>query len=174
MCFAVCLFSSLEYANFLVFVGTCVSLATSHCHSVGFYIALWVVSVTNSAFLLFWWVPAHITDLALFSSDFMFITDSAHHQRTQMFIPISLCFLLTSLPCAFSFQFMVQSQMSRLKLTKIITVLPFFLVINQSNRKLRYMEENPQADLWLDIAKGDVSLLVCLCQSVCVSVWVCV
>ena len=48
--------------------------------------------------------------------------------------------------------------MSRLKLTKIITVLPFFLVINHSNRKLRYMEENPQADLWLDIAKGDVSL----------------
>ena len=98
----------------------------------------------------------------------MFIIDSAHHQRTQMCILISLCFLLTSLPCAFSFQFMVQSQMSRLKLTKIITVLPFFLVINQSNRKLRYMEENPQADLWLDIAKGDVSLLVCQCQSVCV------
>ena len=54
-------------------------------------------------------------------------------------------------------QFMVQSQMSRLRLTKIITVLPFFLVINQSNRKLRYMEENPNADLWLDITKGDVS-----------------
>ena len=101
MCFAVCLFSSLEYANFLVFVGTCVSLATSHCRSVSFYIALWVVSVTNSAFLLFWWVPAHITDLALFSSDFMFITDSAHHQRTQMFIPISVFFANIAALCIF-------------------------------------------------------------------------
>ena len=64
------------------------------------------------------------------------------------------------------FQFMVQSQMSRLRLTKIITVLPFFLVINQSNRKLRYMEENPQADLWLDIAKGDVSACVACSTSV--------
>lgn len=168
MCFVVCLFLSLEYANFLVLVGTCVSLATSHCHGVGLCIALSVVSVTSSAFLLYLWVPAHISDFVLFSSDFVFLMDSAPPHRTQKFIPISLCFLLTSLPWAFSFQFMVQSQMSRLKLTKIITVLPFFLVINQSNRKLRYMEENPQADLWLDIAKGDVSLLVCLCQAVCV------
>ncbi|XP_076444664.1 LOW QUALITY PROTEIN: intermembrane lipid transfer protein VPS13A-like [Babylonia areolata] len=53
------------------------------------------------------------------------------------------------------YMFMVQSHMSRLWLTKIITVLPFFLVINQSSRKLRYMEENPNADLWFDIAKGD-------------------
>jgi hypothetical protein len=59
-------------------------------------------------------------------------------------------------------QFMVQSQMSRLRLTKIITVLPYFLVINQSGRRLRYMEENPIADLWLDINKGDVSnVFVC-------------
>ncbi|KAL8570903.1 hypothetical protein ACOMHN_023576 [Nucella lapillus] len=53
------------------------------------------------------------------------------------------------------YMFMVQSQMSRLRLTKIITVMPFFLVINQSSRKLRYMEENPNADLWFDIPKGD-------------------
>ncbi|KAK7492082.1 hypothetical protein BaRGS_00016746 [Batillaria attramentaria] len=52
------------------------------------------------------------------------------------------------------YMFMVQSQMSRLRLTKIITVLPFFLVINQSTRKLRYMEEN-EHDLWFDIGKGE-------------------
>ena len=37
-CFAVCSFSSPEYAQFWVFSGTCVSLATSHCRSVGFWI----------------------------------------------------------------------------------------------------------------------------------------
>ncbi|XP_025099873.1 vacuolar protein sorting-associated protein 13A-like isoform X2 [Pomacea canaliculata] len=53
------------------------------------------------------------------------------------------------------YMFMVQSQMSRLKLTKIVTVLPFFLVVNQSSRSLRYMEENENSDLWLDIHKGE-------------------
>ncbi|KAK6170959.1 hypothetical protein SNE40_019236 [Patella caerulea] len=47
--------------------------------------------------------------------------------------------------------FMVQSQMSRLQLTKIVTILPFFLVVNCSSRKLRFMEENEAADLWFDI-----------------------
>lgn len=54
------------------------------------------------------------------------------------------------------FQFMVQSQLSKLKLTKIITVLPFFLVINNCSKPLRYMEENNATDLWFDLAVGQV------------------
>ena len=54
---------------------------------------------------------------------------------------------------------MVQCQMSRLKLTKIITVTPFFLVVNQSSRALRYMEENKHTDLWFDLAIGQVSVM---------------
>ena len=46
--------------------------------------------------------------------------------------------------------------MSRLKLTKIITVTPFFLVVNQSSRPLRYMEENKHTDLWFDLTTGQV------------------
>ena len=59
----------------------------------------------------------------------------------------------------YPFQFMVQCQMSRLKLTKIITVTPFFLVVNQSSRALRYMEENKHTDLWFDLAIGQVSIM---------------
>ena len=47
--------------------------------------------------------------------------------------------------------------MSKLKLTKIITVTPFFLVVNQSSKALRYMEENKQTDLWFDLSIGQVS-----------------
>ncbi|XP_052241928.1 intermembrane lipid transfer protein VPS13A-like isoform X2 [Dreissena polymorpha] len=49
------------------------------------------------------------------------------------------------------YRFMVQCQMSKLKLTKIITVLPFFLVVNNHSKPLRYMEENKHTDLWLDL-----------------------
>jgi len=51
--------------------------------------------------------------------------------------------------------------MSKLKLTKIITVLPFYLVINNCSRPLRYMEENKATDLWFDLAVGQVSLANC-------------
>ena len=51
---------------------------------------------------------------------------------------------------------MVQSQMSRLKLTKMITVMPFYLVVNHSTRTLRYMEENKNTDLWFDLSVGQV------------------
>ncbi|XP_053396044.1 intermembrane lipid transfer protein VPS13A-like isoform X3 [Mercenaria mercenaria] len=53
--------------------------------------------------------------------------------------------------------FMVQCQLSKLKLTKIITVLPFFLVVNSSGKPLRYMEENKATDLWFDLAVGQCS-----------------
>ena len=47
------LFFTPEYAQFQVFSNTCVSLTTSHCHSVGFCIALCVVSALNSQGLYF-------------------------------------------------------------------------------------------------------------------------
>lgn len=46
--FAVCLFSSPEYAQFWVFGGICVSLVTSSCRSVNFCIVLCVISALNS------------------------------------------------------------------------------------------------------------------------------
>ncbi|CAL1544729.1 unnamed protein product [Lymnaea stagnalis] len=49
------------------------------------------------------------------------------------------------------YMFLVQIALSKLRLTKIVTIMPFFLVINSSRQKLRYMEENEKADLWIDI-----------------------
>jgi vacuolar protein sorting-associated protein 13A/C len=46
--------------------------------------------------------------------------------------------------------------MSQLKLTKIVSILPFFVVSNNTPYPLRYMEENEQADLWLDVAPNEV------------------
>jgi len=56
----------------------------------------------------------------------------------------------------FCVQFMVQCTLSRLKLTKIVTVLPLFVVVNQLTRPIRYMEENHNTDLWLDLAPDQV------------------
>ena len=50
----------------------------------------------------------------------------------------------------------MQIQMSNLRLTKIVTIMPYFLVVNSLAVPLRYMEENEQADLWLDIAPQQV------------------
>ncbi|WAR06888.1 VP13A-like protein [Mya arenaria] len=55
------------------------------------------------------------------------------------------------------YTFMVQCQLSKLKLTKIITVLPFFLVVNTIPKPLRYMEENKNTDLWFDLAPKQCS-----------------
>ncbi|XP_028179062.1 uncharacterized protein LOC114366398 [Ostrinia furnacalis] len=38
------------------------------------------------------------------------------------------------------------------QLTKIVTLLPYFVVYNDTRRHLRFMEENEAADLWLDLA----------------------
>ncbi|KAM3960055.1 LOW QUALITY PROTEIN: intermembrane lipid transfer protein VPS13A [Aphomia sociella] len=38
------------------------------------------------------------------------------------------------------------------QLTKIVTLLPYFLVYNDTKRHLRFMEENEAADLWFDLA----------------------
>ncbi|KAH9508945.1 hypothetical protein Btru_048361 [Bulinus truncatus] len=49
------------------------------------------------------------------------------------------------------YMFLIQIALSKLRLTKIVSILPFFLVINNTKQKLRYMEENEKADLWIDI-----------------------
>ncbi|XP_055887721.1 intermembrane lipid transfer protein VPS13A-like isoform X3 [Biomphalaria glabrata] len=49
------------------------------------------------------------------------------------------------------YMFLIQIALSKLRLTKLVTIMPFFLVINNSKQKLRYMEENEKADLWIDI-----------------------
>ncbi|XP_049872672.1 intermembrane lipid transfer protein VPS13A-like isoform X2 [Pectinophora gossypiella] len=38
------------------------------------------------------------------------------------------------------------------QLTKIVTLLPYFLVFNDTRRHLRFMEQNEAADLWIDLA----------------------
>ncbi|KAL3882618.1 hypothetical protein ACJMK2_028943 [Sinanodonta woodiana] len=55
------------------------------------------------------------------------------------------------------YMFMVQSQLSNLKLTKIITIMPFFIVVNSCSKPLRYMEENKETDLWFDLAVNQCS-----------------
>ena len=55
-------------------------------------------------------------------------------------------------------QFLLQIQMSQLHLTKMVTILPYFLVVNRTSHSLRYMEENEQADLWMDLTAHQVSL----------------
>lgn len=39
-------------------------------------------------------------------------------------------------------------------LTRIVTLLPNFLVVNDTKKHLRFMEENERADLWIDLAPG--------------------
>lgn len=50
--------------------------------------------------------------------------------------------------------FFLQVTLSELcpQLTKIVTLLPYFLVYNDTKKHLRFMEENEAADLWIDLA----------------------
>nr|CAD7393578.1 unnamed protein product [Timema cristinae] len=43
------------------------------------------------------------------------------------------------------------------QLTRIVTLLPNFLVTNHTRKHLRFMEENERADLWIDLPPGQVS-----------------
>ena len=63
-----------------------------------------------------------------------------------------------------AFQFMLQIQLSRLKLTKIVTIMPYFLVVNNTHHHLRYMEDDESADLWLNLGPHEVqhNLLFCI------------
>eukprot|EP00106_Octopus_bimaculoides_P016057 XP_014783499.1 PREDICTED: vacuolar protein sorting-associated protein 13A-like isoform X4 [Octopus bimaculoides] len=49
------------------------------------------------------------------------------------------------------YQFMMQVQLSKMKLTKIVTIMPYFLIMNNSHSRLRFMEDNEDADLWFDL-----------------------
>lgn len=53
-------------------------------------------------------------------------------------------------------QLILQVTLSELspQLTKIVTLLPYFIVSNETRRPLRYMEENEAADLWMDLPPG--------------------
>lgn len=50
------------------------------------------------------------------------------------------------------YRFFVRVHMSSLNLSKIVTISPFFLVVNNTKHHLRFMEENEFADLWFDIS----------------------
>nr|XP_034335213.1 vacuolar protein sorting-associated protein 13A isoform X3 [Crassostrea gigas] len=53
------------------------------------------------------------------------------------------------------YRLMLQFNWSDLKLTRILTITPFFLVVNKTSRALRFMEENETTDLWMDISVGE-------------------
>lgn len=50
----------------------------------------------------------------------------------------------------------VQLSCSSPHLTRIVTLLPNFIVTNHSRRPLRFMEDNERADLWIDLAPSQV------------------
>lgn len=56
-------------------------------------------------------------------------------------------------------QFVLHTVMSHLKLTKIVTILPYFVIVNCTSNQLRYMEDNQQTDLWFDLAPQQVLLI---------------
>ncbi|XP_052088041.1 intermembrane lipid transfer protein VPS13C-like isoform X4 [Mytilus californianus] len=55
------------------------------------------------------------------------------------------------------YRLLLQCQWSHLKLSRIVTITPFFLVINKSSYHLWYMEKNEEKDLWLDLKKNQCS-----------------
>jgi len=52
---------------------------------------------------------------------------------------------------------MLHIQMSKLKLTKIVTILPYFTIVNNTTHMLRYMEDDQLTDLWLNIDPKEVT-----------------
>lgn len=53
---------------------------------------------------------------------------------------------------------MLQISFSKLHLTKIVTILPYFTVVNMSGYQLHYMEEDTTTDLWLSIDHKEVCI----------------
>ncbi|XP_066252577.1 intermembrane lipid transfer protein VPS13A-like [Euwallacea similis] len=51
------------------------------------------------------------------------------------------------------YMFLMQSNLSHFcpRLSKIISILPSFLVSNNSEKRLRFMEDNEKTDLWIDL-----------------------
>ena len=58
---------------------------------------------------------------------------------------------------SFLFQLMLQISFSKLHLTKIVTILPYFTVVNMTSHQLHYMEQDQNTDLWLNIGPKEVS-----------------
>ena len=52
---------------------------------------------------------------------------------------------------------MLHNQMSQLRLTNIISILPYFLVVNNTDQSLRFMEVGTAADLWHDLEAQQVN-----------------
>ncbi|KAG8198773.1 hypothetical protein JTE90_007083 [Oedothorax gibbosus] len=50
------------------------------------------------------------------------------------------------------YHFFVNVEMSKTLMTKVVVIKPFFLVINNTESHLRFMEKNENTDLWFDIA----------------------
>ncbi|XP_054716823.1 intermembrane lipid transfer protein VPS13C-like [Uloborus diversus] len=50
------------------------------------------------------------------------------------------------------YHFFVNVEVSKMLLTKVVVIKPFFLVINNTENHLRFMEKNEATDLWFDIA----------------------
>ncbi|KAG5885876.1 hypothetical protein JTB14_019139 [Gonioctena quinquepunctata] len=52
------------------------------------------------------------------------------------------------------YMFFLNTRLSSIcpRLTKIVTILPSFLVSNNTNKPLRFMEHNEKTDLWVDLA----------------------
>lgn len=57
-----------------------------------------------------------------------------------------------------NYNVLVEISVSRLspQSTKIITLIPYFLLLNQCKMLIRFMEENEQADLWIDLPQNQV------------------
>lgn len=57
-----------------------------------------------------------------------------------------------------NYSVLVEISVSRLspQSTKIITLIPYFLLSNQCKMPIRFMEENEQADLWIDLPQNQV------------------
>ncbi|XP_046398302.1 vacuolar protein sorting-associated protein 13C-like isoform X1 [Ischnura elegans] len=54
------------------------------------------------------------------------------------------------------YRILMKSTLSRSspQLTRIISFLPNFLIVNETRKHLRFMEENERADLWIDLSPG--------------------
>ncbi|XP_070568681.1 intermembrane lipid transfer protein VPS13A-like isoform X2 [Ptychodera flava] len=53
------------------------------------------------------------------------------------------------------YQFWLEIKMANLTLTKIVTLMPYFLVLNETSDSLSFMEEGLKAAVWVDIKPGE-------------------
>nr|XP_006815972.1 PREDICTED: vacuolar protein sorting-associated protein 13A-like [Saccoglossus kowalevskii] len=53
------------------------------------------------------------------------------------------------------YQFWLEIKMSNLTLTKIVTLMPYFLVLNKTNETLSFLEEDLKAAVWVDVKPNE-------------------